>query len=159
MYKVFFFLGLLLPTLVAGDELHLIFNGKAYHFDRAKNYNEDNWGVGFEYDLGKSDSWIPLITGSRFKDSNNQNSNYLGGGIKRRFELDNSSLGMHVDVGIIGFLMTRHDYNDNDPFLGALPFVSVGNEYIAINTTYIPSISPKHTSLVYFQLMIKLTEF
>ena len=159
MYKFFFILGLLLPNLIVADELHLILNGKAYHSDRSANYNEDNWGLGFEYDFEMNNDWVPLFTGSRFKDSNNQNSNYLGGGIKKRFEISKSALGMHVDLGVVGFLMTRYDYNNNDPFLGALPFVSVGNDFIAINATYIPSISPKHTSLVYFQLGIKLLEF
>ena len=159
MYKLFFILGLLLPGLVWGDELHLVLNGKAYHFDRSKNYNEDNWGLGFEYDLDKSDNWIPLLSGSSFKDSNNQISNYLGGGIKHRFELDNAGMGIHFDIGVIGFMMTRKDYHSNDPFFGALPFISVGNDKVALNATYIPSISPKHTSLAYFQLMIKLAEF
>ena len=159
MYKIFFLLGLLLPNLLVADELQLILNGKAYHLDRPTNYNEKNWVLGFEYDLEMNNSWIPLFTGSRFKDSNNQNSNYLGGGIKKRFEISKPDLGMHVDLRIVGFLMTRHDYNNNDPFLGALPFVSMGNDFVAINATYIPSISPKHTSLVYFQLGIKLLEF
>ncbi|MDH5573307.1 MAG: hypothetical protein OEY89_16210, partial [Gammaproteobacteria bacterium] len=126
MYKIFLLCCLLLPGWVYGDELHLVLNGKAYHFDRTKNYNEDNWGIGFEYDLGKSDGWIPLVTGSTFKDSNDQTSNYLGGGIKHRFGLDSASSGIHLDIGVIGFLMTRKDYNANDPFFGALPFVSVG---------------------------------
>ncbi|MCW9025124.1 MAG: hypothetical protein OQK73_10650 [Gammaproteobacteria bacterium] len=145
--------------LPVAEELHLILNGKAYHFDRNKNYNEDNWGLGFEYDLEPQGKWIPLITGSRFKDSNDQNSNYLGGGAKHRFSFGNSSSELHFDVGLVAFLMTRKDYNGYDPFLGALPFVSLGNDHVAVNATYIPSISPKHTSLLYFQLAIKLLEF
>ena len=150
---------LLWPGMLVAEELHLIINGKSYHFDRTKNYNENNWGVGFEYDFNPQGKWIPLITGSRFKDSNDQNSNYLGGGTKYRYEFGSAQSNWHVDLGVVAFLMTRKDYNNNDPFLGALPFVSVGNDFVAVNATYIPSISPKHQSLLYFQLGIKLLEF
>jgi hypothetical protein len=44
-------------------------------------------------------------------------------------------------------------------FLGALPFVSVGNHFFAVNATYIPQVTPKTSALVYFQLMFKLAEF
>ncbi len=154
-----FTLFLMLPGLLFADTLHGIINGKAYHFDRSRNFNESNWGVGFEYDFEKSGNWIPLLTGSSFKDSNNQTSNYLGGGTKYRFKLGQDDTDLHIDAGVVAFLMTRKDYNNENPFFGALPFISVGNEYVAVNATYIPKISPKHASLLYFQLMVKLIEF
>ena len=134
------FLLLLLPAMGSASELHLILNGKAYHFERDRGYNESNYGIGFEYDFDQHGNWIPLITGSTFKDSNEQTSNYLGGGFKRRFLLGKDKKGRHIDAGIVGFLMTRKDRNDNDPFPGALPFVSVGNHFFAVNATYIPEI-------------------
>lgn len=150
---------LLFPGLLLADQLHGIINGKAYHFDRSRNFNEKNWGLGFEYNFEQRGSWIPLLTGSSFKDSKNQTSNYLGGGTKKRLMLGSGETGLHIDVGIVGFVMTRKDYRNDRPFLGALPFISVGNEYVAVNATYIPRISPKYASLLYFQLMIKLAEF
>ncbi len=150
---------LLLPGLLFADQLHGIINGKAYHFDRTRNFNEANWGVGFEYDFEQNGNWIPFLTGSTFKDSNDQTSNYLGGGAKHRFMLGSGDAGLHIDAGVVAFLMTRKDYNNENPFFGALPFISVGNEYVAVNATYIPKISPKHASLLYFQLMIKVAEF
>jgi len=147
------------PGLLFADQLHGIINGKAYHFDRGKNFNEENWGVGFEYDFDQAGNWIPFLTGSTFKDSNDQTSNYLGGGAKHRFMLGSGDSSFHIDAGIVAFLMTRKDYNNADPFFGALPFLSIGNEYIAVNASYIPKISPKHASLLYFQLMIKVIEF
>ena len=144
---------------VFADQLHLVVNGKSIHTDNRRNWNENNYGLGFEYDFKRRGDTIPLVTGSSFKDSNKQTSNYLGGGVKHRFQLDNNPDGLHVDVGVVGFVMTRHDFKNNDPFLGALPFVSFGNERLAVNATYIPKVSPKMVSLFYFQLMIKLTEF
>ncbi len=153
------YLILLFPGLLLADQLYGVINGKAYHFDRSRNFNEKNWGVGFEYDFEQKGNWIPLLTGSTFKDSNNQTSNYLGGGVKHRFMLGSGDTGLHIDAGVVAFLMTRKDYNSERPFFGALPFISVGNEYVAVNATYIPKISPKHASLLYFQLMIKVAEF
>lgn len=147
------------PGLLFADQLHGIINGKAYHFDRGRNFNEKNWGYGFEYNFEQRGDWIPLLTGSSFKDSKNQTSNYLGGGTKKRFMLGSGASGLHLDVGVVGFIMTRKDYKNQKLFVGALPFISVGNEYVAINATYIPKISPKYASLLYFQLMIKVAEF
>ena len=153
------FLLLLLPGLALASEIHLIINGMAYHFERDKGYNENNYGVGFEYDFDRRGNWIPLVTGSTFKDSNEQTSNYLGGGAKYRFQLGKDKTGLHIDAGLVAFLMTRKDRNDNDPFPGALPFVSIGNEFFAVNATYIPEVTPKTSPLMYFQLMFRLAEF
>ncbi len=147
-----------LASTVLGDELHLIVSGKAFHFSD-KKYNENNTGLGFEYDFKERNNWIPLITGASFKDSNSQTSNYLGGGTKRRFRFGSDPKGFHIDAGIFGFVMTRHDYKNNDPFLAALPFVSLGFEWVAINVTYVPKMKPKMVSFVYIQATVKLLEF
>ena len=66
---------------------------------------------------------------------------------------------MHIDTGVIAFVMTRQDYNNNDPFPGVLPFLSVGNSRFAINLTDVPKIDPKMVAFVYFQATIKIAEF
>lgn len=159
MKCLFFFASLIVmcPLGQAG-ELHLIVSGKVIHFS-SRSYNENNWGLGFEYDFEKRNNWLPLITAVSFKDSNDQTSNYLAGGAKRRFLLSNDSKGLHIDAGIVGFLMTRHDYKNNQPFPGVLPFASIGNHWAAVNITYVPKIRPKMVAFVYFQLMFKLAEF
>ena len=157
--KLLLIIFLFTPITAFSGELHGIINGKAYHFDRSQDWNENNYGLGFEYDFEHRGDWIPLITGSSFKDSFNQTSIYLGGGIKRRFLFSKDPSGFHADVGVVGFLMTRKDYNDNKPFPGVLPFVSVGNEFVAINVTFVPEVSPKFSNLLFFQAMFKLLEF
>lgn len=144
---------------VNADELHLIVSGKSIHFRTDTSFNEQNWGLGFEYDFEQKNSWIPLITGASFKDSLENTSNYLGAGTKRRFLLGDDPEGMHLDAGIIGFVMTRQDYKNNDPFLGAVPFISLGNSRIALNITYVPKIVPKMVAFVYFQATFKIAEF
>jgi len=146
-------------TAVNADALQLIVSGKSVHLDADVSFNEKNWGLGFEYDFEERNKWIPLITGLVFKDSLKRTSKYLGGGAKRRFLLGNNPDGMHLDAGIFAFVMTRQDYKNNDPFVGALPFISVGNSRFAVNITYVPKIVPKMVAFVYFQLTIKIAEF
>jgi len=145
-------------TQAQASELHLIVDGKAYHFS-SRNYNEKNYGLGFEYDFKRKSNWIHFLNGSTFKDSHKNQSNYLGYGMKRRYKLEDDPNGWHADLGFVAFLMTRKDMYDNRPFPGVLPVASLGKQWFAINVTYIPSVSPKHVSLLFFQLMFRLAEF
>ncbi len=145
-------------SVASADELHLIVSGKAIHYGEG-NYNEDNRGFGFEYDFKQRGNWIPLITGVSFLDSNKQTSNYLGVGSKRRFLFSQNPKGFHFDAGVLAFVMTRYDYKNNDPFIAALPFISMGIDWFAINVTYVPKIQPKMVSFMYFQASFKLLEF
>ena len=55
--------------------------------------------------------------------------------------------------------MIRPDYNDDQPFMGAIPFVSLSNEWGGINATYVPSIEEDALPFWYFQFALKLFEF
>jgi hypothetical protein len=149
--------GLMAGTAVAG-EMSLLVNGKAVHLNppAGKNLNEKNWGLGLEYDWDiVNKKWIPFAMVSGFIDSNKNPSYYAGGGAMRRFQFDDA----HVDLGVIGFVMTRKDYKDDQPFLGALPALSVGTKSFALNMTYIPKVEPKAVPLWFFQLKINLSNF
>ena len=146
-------------TAVNADELHLVVSGKSIHLGTDTSFNEANWGLGFEYDFEENNNWINLITGVSFKDSLNNTSNYLGAGTKRRFLLGDDPEGMHIDAGVLAFAMTRRDYRNNDPFLGVLPFVSVGNRRVAVNITYVPDIVPKSVAFIYFQATFRIAGF
>lgn len=145
-------------NMANADEFHLVVNGKAIHMDKG-NYNEKNWGIGFEYNFTPRNNWITFISASSFKDSTYQTSRYVGAGMKRRYRLENNNDGWHVDAGVIAFLMTRKDFKNNSPFPGILPVLSVGKSWYAMNVTYIPKVSPKYKALFYFQLMFRLAEF
>ena len=139
------------------EQLSLIVNGKALHLNAPadRNYNEKNWGGGLQFDFDKTENnWVPFVTASGFKDSNNNPSYYAGGGALKRFEFGNS--GYHVDVGGVAFVMTRKGFRNDDPFLGALPVVSLGTERIALNITYVPKMDPKWVPLFFLQLKIGL---
>ena len=143
---------------VFAESLSLVINGKAFHAKK-KNYNEENWGVGFEYNFKEEKRWISFINGGFFKDSNSNNSNYLGGGMKRRFLLTEEKDSWHIDAGFTAFVMTRKGFKNDDPFLGALPYFSVGTKKFAVNATYIPSVSPKFVAVVFLQATFTVSEW
>jgi len=156
----------LLLTFIAGltsgaavaDEMSLLVNGKAIHINTpaGRNLNENNWGLGLQYDWDLADSkWRPFATVSGFNDSNHNPSYYAGGGTLRRFQFD----GMHVDLGAIGFLMTRKDFKNERPFPGVLPVLSVGTKNVALNVTYVPRVEPKGVPLLFFQIKMNLGIF
>jgi hypothetical protein len=156
MFKlIFIILSLSFTQQVIADSLHLVINGKAIH-ENKRNYNEENWGLGFEYSFEEDKKWINFINGGFFLDSVNNISKHLGGGSKRRFLLTDDKEGWHIDAGLNAFLMTRKDYKSNRPFFGILPFVSIGTDKYAINATYIPAVEPKFQSLWFFQATIKV---
>jgi len=149
-----------LRTAHAG-QYSLIVNGKALHFEQptGQKFNEENWGAGIQYDfdtVGENRNWVPFLTASGFQDSFKNPSYYAGGGIMRRFRFNPSTLPLNLDIGVIGFLMTREDFHDNQPFPGILPVASFGTDRVALNVSYIPRVHPKMVPLVFFQIKIGL---
>ena len=146
-----------LPLYAEG--FSIVLNGASVHVNPSpsQNFNEENWGLGFQYDFAAINKrWIPFISASGFQDSLDNTSYYAGGGVMRRFiKSDN----LNIDAGLIGFMMTREDYKDNDPFPGILPVFSIGNEKIALNITYIPKVHPKIVPVWFFQLKVPLSNF
>jgi len=139
------------------NNLSLLVNGKSIHTKKIENvqYNEHNWGFGLHYEFARTPQpWVPFVSVSGFKDSLNEPSYYAGGGYMRRIMLSRELNYLHVDAGLIGFLMTRKDYKNGQPFLGALPALSVGTKDISVNVTYIPKVHPKMAELWFFQLKL-----
>ena len=126
-------------TLAAGPlaaaDWDLVLNGRAVHLNAAKEWNEANWGLGFEAELNPDDRWVKVLSANGFRDSQDQMSYMAGGGLKRRFGLGGD---WHADIGLIGFFMTREGVNGNKPFPGVLPVFTIGHRRIAVNATYLP---------------------
>jgi len=142
---------------VQAEQWSVLLNGKAWHLEKpaGTHYNEENWGAGVQYDFNMTDSkWIPFVSAAGFKDSNRNPSYYAGGGTMRRFSLGEEKNSLHMDAGVVAFLMTRKDYLHGDPFLGALPVVSFGTDRVALNITYIPKVDPKMVAIIFFQLKV-----
>lgn len=145
----------------AGD-FSVLVNGKAIHLDTQPgvHYNEKNWGLGFQYDMAPvEEKWVPFVTASEFKDSNENTSYYFGGGFLHRTSFEWGKTPMHFDAGGIAFLMKRKGFKDGDLFPGILPAVSLGTSRVAVNMTFIPKVDPKMVPILFFQLKITLGNF
>jgi hypothetical protein len=128
----------------AQSDWGLVLNGRAIHVNAAKNWNEDNWGLGFEREFNSDGRWVKVVLANGFRDSVNKPSYMAGGGLKRRFRLMSDE--MYVDLGIVGFMMTRADVNHNRPFPGALPAMTFGARHFAVNVTYMPEAVVDHVT-------------
>jgi len=147
----------LMAAPVQANQWSVLLNGKAVHLEQpaGTHYNEENWGAGVQYDFKMTESkWIPFVTVSGFKDSNGNPSYYAGGGTMRRFAFGDEKNSLHLDAGVVAFLMTRKGFMDDKPFPGVLPVVSLGTDRVALNITYIPKVDPKMVAIIFFQLKV-----
>ncbi len=127
----------LLSPALAG-ELSTVINGKSIHVDASEDWNEDNYGLGFEYQFATQSRWKKVVMANGFRDSNDEMSYMAGAGLHRNLFTTDRLNGFYVDAGINVFVMTRQDVNDNKPFPGALPSLTFGNRYAGLNLTYLP---------------------
>ncbi len=151
-------LALLTNFPVSANDLQIIVSGKAIHMG-SDNQNENNYGLGLQYDFTRHHRrWIPTINMASFKDSNDNTSRYIGAGVKRRTKLSSGQQRFNFDFGVAALVMKRPEYNDDKPFLGALPFISMSNDWGGINATYVPSLEQDMAAFWYFQFSFKLLE-
>jgi len=159
---LFAMVSLLASQIAKADGYSLILNGKSIHKEAPKkgSFNEKNWGFGLQYDYAiYKEHWQPYLTASIFKDSFEENSFYAGGGMMRRFSLNEIHEDLHFSAGLVGFVMTRKDHHNRRPFLGALPAFAFGTDKVAVNISYVPKVEPKLIPLWFIQLKIAFGSF
>lgn len=154
-------------SLASAGDLDIVINGKSLHLDSSYDWNEDNVGLGLEYEFASESRWKKLIVANGFRDSADAMSYMAGAGLYRRlFESDRTS-GTYIDVGLTAFLMTREDYNDNEVFPGVLPSLRLGNRRAGLNVAYLPKqaverfldariVDPTLDGIVFLQLTVDL---
>ncbi len=136
-----------LPTLLllwtahaaSAGEVHTVINGKSFHLGSERDWNEENYGLGVEYQFATDTRWKSVLMANGFRDSDNNMSYMAGGGLHRNLYASERLGGVYVDLGLNAFLMTRQDVNDGQPFPGVLPNVTVGNRVVGVNLTYLPN--------------------
>jgi len=124
----------------AAGQLDLVVNGRSYHVNSEYDWNENNYGLGLEYQFDSSSRWFWSVNGNAFMDSQENISYMAGGGLKRRLFQSESRAGYYFDAGLIAFLMVRADINDYQPFPGILPTLSFGMRNVGMNLTYLPKV-------------------
>jgi len=118
------------------NQWNIVLNGRAVHVGAKQQWNEENWGLGFEREFNSSGRWVTVVLANAFEDSLNHASYMAGGGVKRRFRMFSDDL--YFDAGVVAFFMTRQDVDHNEPFPGALPVITFGSKRVAVNVTYMP---------------------
>lgn len=125
------------PAAYCG-ELSAVINGKSFHLNATEDWNESNLGFGVEYLFPTESRWKTIAMVNGFRDSSDHSSFMAGAGLHRNLFASDQLHGFYVDAGINAFLMTRSDVDDNRPFPGALPSLTVGTRYMGFNLTYLP---------------------
>lgn len=150
--------------------LDIVINGKSHHVNSNYDWNEENLGIGLEYELESHSPWIRTLNANTFRDSLENMSYMAGAGLKRRLYQTDRWGGLYFDAGIVAFLMARRDINDYRPFPGILPAVTLGNRYAGINLTYLPKkavhdiaranvVDPTIGGVVFMQFKLRMASF
>jgi hypothetical protein len=155
------------PLFAEGD-WGLVINGRSVHINAKKDWNQENWGLGFEKEFNSSSRWVATAVANGFKDSMDNPSYMAGMSIKRRFRAPANHF--YFDAGLVGFLMTRDNIRHDAPFPGALPTMTFGARHFAVNVTYMPGavvdyvthahlLDPSITGVFFIQLKLNLGHF
>src|SRR5210317_1496586 len=131
-------LGLSMSTPVWAGKFSAVVNGKSYHFNSRYDWNENNYGFGLEHEFTQRSAWKTTAMANGFRDSTNNMSYMAGAGLHRRIYETDKLAGFYIYAGVNAFLMTRDDVNDSKPFPGLLPSISIGNDKVGFNLTYMP---------------------
>ncbi len=156
------------PLALADDgSIQAVINGKSIHLDSDYDWNENNIGLGIEYEFEPKSRWVRTFLANGFKDSNENMSFMAGAGLHRRLLQSDRFDSLYIDAGITAFVMTRDDIEGGAPFLGALPSITVGNRHVGINLSYVPKsivhdfananrVDPNIDGLVFLQFKFRL---
>ena len=98
---------------------------------RPKPYNEHNYGVGFEYELGKESR----LVGGEFRNSFKDTSAYLG------YAWMPIHMGQHVHLGMVPLLVTGYKKHPIMPVV--LPSIAVEDKNLGFNIGIVPPTSGK----------------
>ncbi len=161
--------GTALPANADEGVIHAIVNGKSHHFDSSHDWNEDNFGLGIEYEFEQRSAWKKIVMVNAFQDSMDATSWMAGGGLHRRLIETDRWNGFHVYAGLNAFLMTREDINGGNPFPGVLPSITVGNGNLGLNLTYLPRkaveemtnanvVDPTLSGILFLQLKVNISQ-
>jgi hypothetical protein len=124
-------------TALAG-EFSAVLNGRSIHLGASEDWNENNLGLGVEYEFASESRWRKRLMANGFEDSNEDMSYMVGGGLHRNLFATDRLRGFYIDAGLNAFVMTREDVDDGSPFPGILPTLTMGNRYVGLNLTYLP---------------------
>ena len=117
----------------------------SWHWDRDKNLNNENWGLGAEYAL--NDQWS--LTAGTFRNSDRERSNYVGA-----YFMPFEWQGLKFGAAFGAFDGYPH-YKDGGWFPGVIPTVAYESRYWGLNVGIIPSYKDRLYGAISFQLKVR----
>lgn len=120
----------------------------SYHFQRNKNLNDSNPGLGLEYRF----SSVASVTAGRFYNSDRAYSNYAGV-YYQPWQIGPVRLGA-VAGGFNGYPKMR----DGGWFLAAIPTASFEYQRVGVNVAVVPTYKDRLYGAISVQLKFKLFE-
>ncbi|RZV34200.1 MAG: hypothetical protein EX272_13240 [Chromatiales bacterium] len=137
---------LLLSSSAFAGKFNAVVNGKSYHLNSSYQWNENNYGFGVEHEFTQKSAWRKIAMANGFRDSTDNMSYMAGAGLHRRIYETDELAGFYIYAGLNAFVMTREDVNGNKPFPGILPSISIGNDKVGLNLTYLPKKAVEKTT-------------
>ena len=146
-----------------------VVNGKSYHIDSSYDWNENNYGFGVEHAFTQKSAWKKVVMANGFRDSTYNMSYMAGAGLHHRIYETDRFAGFYVYAGLSAFVMTRDDVNNGEPFPGILPSISIGNDKVGFNLTYMPKkaiekttnadvVDPTLSGILFLQFKVSLDQ-
>jgi hypothetical protein len=120
----------------------------SYHFQRDKNLNDSNPGIGAEYRF----STVASLTAGRFYNSDRQYSNYAGV-YYQPFSIGGVRVGV-VAGGFNGYPKMRN----GGWFLAAIPVASFDYGRVGVNIGVVPTYKDRLYGALSFQLKLNVFE-
>ena len=118
----------------------------SYHFENKEKLNNDNYGIGLQFDLKKKLS----INLGQFENSDYRNSNYL---TSSYYFVSVSDYKLGVLIG--GFDGYPNE-NSGNFFLAALPIINYKKKYFQLNFSYVPNINNHLKSAAMVQILFPI---
>jgi len=129
-----------------GSSIWINVGGFSRHFDRDKNYNESNFGLGLEY---RTSDELSFMAGS-YKNSNNRNTTYAAANWQPL------ALGPFKIGAAVGLMNGYPAMNRGGNFFAALPMATYEGKRFGVNVGLIPSVKNVDGAvIVQFKLRIK----
>lgn len=122
----------------------------SYHFNRDKNFRENNTGLGAEVWLGDDHG---LMAGT-FMNSDDERSHYAA---YQWRPLHWQPAGVHIGAGItLGAFDGYPRYRNGGWFPAALPVVSVEYKRVGVNFFFVPTIPDRLDGAISIQLKLRV---
>jgi hypothetical protein len=122
----------------------------SWHFDRGKDFREDNWGVGVEVVL------VPehAVMAGTFINSDGEHTRYVA---YQWRPLRWRPYGVDVSAGIaLGAFDGYPRVNDGGWFAAPLPLLAVEGRYFGVNFTVVPTIQDKVHGAFVIQIKLRV---